>query len=490
MPAADIPLMDHFHAWTFQKKVDGRPLSPAVLNQQTRMRMLLRKAQRFNLDDDAVRLICHLSHQRDRFPAWSFLARLPYDTMWVEFDLHTKIKEFEAMGSLGGARRAQFEPERVAPRLGLLLHRDDPESDSPRWVCHEFYLGNKMTETEHYFGWMTYVFDPEGDTMFPIRGSKFWRQPTLSLLPDFPKDQIGVHLGDADAPAVWVDVDVEHLLCGMFETKKDEDGLSYVAAPDWFVNRSAVIYNPWWQHYIEDRDRERRYRVMIHEARELSGAFRWVITMLATINGLPRDVKPVHQRTGGRTVGMNVLPYFQHNNLSLTIPRDDRVVYARQALDRLARNSRRPQHDVIGHWRVIERGKAKGLCRHMPVMVEHGVGLCERCELLIRWISNHTRGDPTLGIITHDVYNIHGKKRLTKRTDNDGPGTGHHDGTENVSDDSGAHPVDQLGVQRDRQAALADQDADRHAAARDVQRLADPATQPDGDAPGPHSIPQ
>jgi hypothetical protein len=38
-------------------------------------------------------------------------------------------------------------------------------------------------------------------------------------------------------------------------------------------------------------------------------------------------------------------------------------------------------------------------------MVENGLGICERCELLIRWIADQTRGDEALGVVTH-TYDI------------------------------------------------------------------------------------
>jgi hypothetical protein len=42
----------------------------------------------------------------------------------------------------------------------------------------------------------------------------------------------------------------------------------------------------------------------------------------------------------------------------------------------------------------------------MPTIVEHGLGMCENCEMLIRWIKVHKRGDPELGMVEHDLYEV------------------------------------------------------------------------------------
>ena len=86
-----MPLMDAVYGWCFQSTIAGRRLAPEARRIQARYRMLLRGAERFVLDDDAVRLVCELSHERNRLIGWSFLARLPYDTLRIEYDTHVKM---------------------------------------------------------------------------------------------------------------------------------------------------------------------------------------------------------------------------------------------------------------------------------------------------------------------------------------------------------------------------------------------------------------
>ena len=397
----DLSLMDAVHAWTFDPRVNSHPvtgLGKAVLMKQ---RQRLRAAERFVLDDEAVRLVCRLSHEADRLAGWSFLARLPYDTLWIEFSLHVRCDEYEKMGSLN----APFDPEDVSERLGYLLFKDGGGSDA-RWVCHEFQIVNNQPTC----GMFAYVFDPEGDAVVPVKGSDLWRSPTLSLIPGFPRVK-----AKNSATGVTYEIDPEFMLAGIFE----QDAEQHATAPIWFINRSAVIIDPFWNARFGTDKISQHFPTFATELQELRGSLRWLVVLLATINGLPRDVKPAVTRPGKRAVGMNLLPYLQHHNLSIRVPRDNRVVYARRSLDRAARNAQRAWHRVIGHWRVIERGKARDLCRHIPVMVEHGVGMCERCQLLIRWIDSHSRGDPSIGIVDHDAYLIHGHKR--QKTSSDDP---------------------------------------------------------------------
>lgn len=55
-----------------------------------------------------------------------------------------------------------------------------------------------------------------------------------------------------------------------------------------------------------------------------------------------------------------------------------------------------PEHDVVGHWQCIERGKAMAGCHHSPVLRDGDFAICERCHRLIKYIPEHKRGDPTV----------------------------------------------------------------------------------------------
>ena len=393
---AYTPLMDLFHQHTFKAARTERERRVMSV-----YRTKLRQAERFVLDDEAVKLICHLSSEHKKFDGWAFLARLPFDTMWVEFNLHTKVAEFEKMGTL----KEPFREREVSPVIGYLFYRDQPNDKmSCSWVCHQVCV---LEDGGPVLGALDYVFDPEGSAISPMRGSKFWHSPTLSLIPDFPRAQ-----GQDPVTKKLFTFDPEYLLCGDFIAVHNEDGEGAwhdLTVPDWFIPRCAIIEDPWWVQKFSTppRTMKRLRETEVSECKELAGTVRWIVAMLAAFNALPRDLKPVATRPGRKAVGMNSVPYFQHRNLTIKLPRDNRVVWAARQMDRIARNSKRPWHRVSGHWRVVDRGRQIGhICRHLPVEVDHGLGLCERCEMLIRWIPNHTRGDSNIGIIEHDTYRV------------------------------------------------------------------------------------
>jgi hypothetical protein len=430
----DEPLMDEVHRWSFAKPPANCADKPAALRAKQLLRIKLRQAQRFVLDDDAVRLVCHLAHEHKRFEGWSFLAHLPYDVCWFEFDLGTKLQEFYEMGTLP----KPYVAEDCALRVGLLFFKDG-DSAGARWVCHEFYRFHAADGIDMPCGMLTYVFDPEGDPMWPVRGSKFWNSPTLSLIPGFPRVPVHVTARTQDGQSVnlTTEADPEVALCGIFQLDSQShldgkaefqvrvrpDGAlvsdgnveNIVRGPDWFNSRAAVLIDPSWRaHFGERLTDPGVLKRVTAQVQELRGAMRYAICILAAINELPRDVRPVATRPGRRAAGMHMLPYFGHSNLSIQLPRDNRVVWATKHLDHSWRNARRRMHPVRGHWRVIEYGKSTHLCRHLPVMVEPSsdgkgaVGMCERCELMIRWIADQTRGDASIGIVEH-TYKVTGK---------------------------------------------------------------------------------
>jgi hypothetical protein len=419
----DLSFMDRVHDWTFLKRTfQGDPLSREVQAVQARLRAKLRHAQRFIVDDDAIAITAGLSREFKRLEAWSFLSRLPYDCMFLQFNLWHKVESLRALDN-----PPLMEPvdDRTSKILGYLLFRDT-DGPSPVWVAHEFYQNN---EGHPYIGMLAYVFDPEGDTMWPIRGSKFWHSPTLSLRRGFPRLPIRIIANQtADnmkGKSIWCEAAPEIALCGVYDpvgdsapTYEDEKGDlhiegDYLTAPPWFVNRGAVIIDPWWDNFFAARwrdDPDRVHRVISHEMNECRGAMKFLIALLGAINGLPRDVRPIVTRTGKRPVGMHMLPYLGHSHLKLTIPRDNRVIYRRMDHATGVAQTRR-QHYVRGHWRVVERGKrVTFLCRHMPTMVENGLGMCENCEMLIRWIPQALRGDPEKGMVDHEFYDVTTKK--------------------------------------------------------------------------------
>jgi hypothetical protein len=404
----DFKVMDALHAFTFNdRKFKVRPagmagqrgmvipVSPDTHAVQLKLRAKLREAQRFVLDDDAVRLTCNLSLEVKRLPGWSVLARLPYDTCWFEYDVKTKLRELARLDRLNGPL---IERDPMIPdRLGYLMYREQTEGDCQRWIAHFYALHRKIGVAEIVPGMLAFIFDPEGNPMFPVRGSSVWQTPTLSLRPE---------LGDISArESGKYDADPEVVLTGL--PIEGEKGTIIIGDrlenPHWLSGRVAAIVDPWWEANFRTLKMTPHDmgRTVGDEVIENAGHMRWLITMLAAIGGLPRSIRDMHPRPGKHTVGMNQLAYFRSSGLTISIPKGDRVLRAKTLLDKQAKNSLRAWHRVIGHWRVIERGKRTYMCSHSPVLQDHGLALCERCGLLVRRIKAHSRGDPNIGIVDH-----------------------------------------------------------------------------------------
>lgn len=423
-----LPMMDLAHAFTFGKKFDGNALDQRALNVLRKYRMELRRSEKFVLDDDAVRLICDLSVEaveKDKgdslLRGWAYLARLPYDDFWVEMSLHAKVRR---MAELGTLRIEHPNLREISPTIAYQFSRDDESGSPTRWIARDYILFKDRISP----GLLAYVFDPEATELEPVRSSRKWRSTTLSARPEIGK--IPGRLADGSKE---MEVDPEDVLLGTLQkleelsTRQKEATVSMdvvssgIGAPGWLRAKLAAIVDPFWEAYGSRYVGGRVFALIAMEVMEQAGTARWLISMLAAINAIPRDVVPVPARPGRRHVGANVLPYFQHRTLRLRLPRDDRIVHVLEraafAAD-AARNAPRPWHRVRGHWRIVERGVAKGRrrgqawCRHVPAATdEAGLGRCGRCGLLIRWVAQHHRGDPTLGIVEHTYVATTGKGR-------------------------------------------------------------------------------
>jgi len=377
-------LADRLHAMTYERKKHAMRLPPAVLPVQLKYRQRLKQARRFVLDDDAVRLVTQLQHEEKRHEHWAFLARLPYDYIWFEFRTVAKIEESKRLGFLG---EQSIDYRHIPPQSGLLLYRDDEAS--PRWICHCF-CNHPEDSEDVLVASIALLFDPEGDPRTPVLGSAMWKSPTLSLRPGFPKYDCYWE------PGRPIQADAEYILSGTMHA-------------DWRTYRCAAIVDPWWEaayaKYANGQPPGATVTLqdaLDNDVREFASMLMWVMSLLFAINGLPKTTKPINPTRVSYSSGGRLLPFFTHENLSITIPHEEGLMLARKMLDKAARNAEpqhRRWHEVRGHWRVIEFGKRTYLCRHQPVMIESGLGICTRCELLVRWIPAHARGDEALGVV-------------------------------------------------------------------------------------------
>ena len=399
----DSPFMDEVHRATYDfKSAPDVGKLPAVQQVLGRYRQQLRQAERMVLDDDAVRMICQMSHIQNRFDLWSILARLPYDSLWIELDLHVKVKEWERMGTL----RSPFVPADVSKACGYLLQRE-PDSQS-RWVATEWVAVGQSRKDKRLTPALgeypipqpvSFVFDPEGSAIKPVAGSTLWNLPTLSRLDKAMRLPVHMRIEAENDPAkdeLW-EVDPEFGYSGAFEAG---DAETPVKIADWARYKVGAVIEPVWYHSQNPRLMQSVY----NDITERTGALRWLIAALAVINDVPNTRLIKNARPGRMQARAHLVPYFQHHVVTLKIPRGARAFLAvKRALDKSAVVAHRAWHRVRGHWRVIEYGKRLPfICRHEPSESHDGVATCLRCERIIRWIAVQYRGDPALGIIDHE----------------------------------------------------------------------------------------
>jgi hypothetical protein len=379
---------DEIHRATYTHKVFKEEACAAVLR---RYRVALRGAQRIVLDDDAVRLACQLSTQREKLDLWSVLARLPYEKLWIEFDLLVKLKEWARLGTLAHPLDIRDVPR----KCGYLLHLD--AGSETRWVAHEF-VGVEGLKSEHDIlpQPVSFVFDPNGSPLSPVTGSTTWNTLTISKR-DFPRVPVTVW-NRAHTKKTHAHTDIELSFCGDIRVSDEEP---YIVAPDWTLYRVGVVHNPLWAAHMGFGEKAKKCIAM--DAAERTGVFRWLITALAMINDVPKTMKAVRARPGRMSAKLNSIKYFDHHIVTIKVPKGTAVRFASREMTRNAIAAHRARHQVRGHWRIIESGlRTPILCRHEPTEIDGSYAMCQRCERLLRWIPSHHRGDARLGFIKHD----------------------------------------------------------------------------------------
>lgn len=376
--------MDAVHGWTFGRKMRSYRITPESITAQSHYRMALRRAQKYTLDGDALRTVCEASYDQSVLESCCTLARLPYDTMFIELDLHAKL----IYGAESGRMLAPLDLSKCAERMGLLFQKDIPsDTTSARWTVTTFYHSPSMNEA--FPSVLLYTFDPEGAAHSTVKGSSLWGTPPINSDSCFA-------FKDPDGQPVTP----QQLAVGIF-SKIHKKLISR------WVDSSSVSMNPWWRPFpgIET--------TIDQQPTEELGALRWMVVLLGLLNSGIHTTRPRKSMMGTRLVHSHVLPYLQHHEISITLPVPNRISYVKKSINAALHNMPRAWHQVAGHWRCIGRGKrldrrpGQCVCRHEPEMIESGLAICRKCALKLRWINNHSRGDPTVGIVDH-TYAVHG----------------------------------------------------------------------------------
>lgn len=382
-------LYDDVNAWTHlpvDKVVPGLDRDNKV-GKQTLMRYRtdLRQSQRFYLSNDFLEKMMEVSADFEQVKRWTNIARLPYTKMWIEFDCQYKTEISRRRNTL---IHPEDHPDNTFARMGLLLETLDQETGV--WAMTGF-MAEKGKDAEIFPTGMTFFFAPEGPSHICLRPGPPWDRGQ------------GLWHGH---PAEMQIMRYAHIGLGV----TGENGLA--AHPE-FDNRLTLANAPLMAEMIyqsaisskSELSRRQMAEKFGHALRtelfEHAGIVRQVITVLAMMNQVP-TVKHYFPAGGHRLRHRKSIPFLDHNVITLQLPKTKAIPYIVKTLNKESDDRRRNRaHMVRGHFRTIEYGKSSR-CKHAPTMVENGVGICLRCEQMIRWIPEKQRGDASLGWVVHD----------------------------------------------------------------------------------------
>jgi hypothetical protein len=135
-------------------------------------------------------------------------------------------------------------------------------------------------------------------------------------------------------------------------------------------------------------------RTIANILNQMGGAVRRIWALLATVNDIPLLTGEIKASRGFMGRG-SYKRFLDHQTITLRIPIE-------KDLRRFARHvvacARRRAHMVRGHWRMDWRYPPNPLCVHVWTVDQ----ACKHCRGHRLWVSEHKRGDASLGIVMTD----------------------------------------------------------------------------------------
>jgi hypothetical protein len=367
-------LADNVHAWTYvvecpvpsgwlKKRFDEGALS---------LRMAVRKANRFTLDDDFVRQVVRRANvQPEQMLSLSDLANLPFETVFVEFDNTVRLHAQRDMGTM---RDAHLEIDERG-RAGFLFERQD---------------GKPGTFKATYFS----MDDRHATQNWLIGAASYFVDLSDRERPDLFKGG-HEHMREVVEGYPW----------GYAMETDTPEGFKFFATKE-LATRGVVLpetrfMKPLIEHSFGDPSRKDSIgRLFANSVVEGRGDLRFIIAMLAMLNHVPTTYRH-HTAKGWYRQRLRNVPYLDNRTLTIHCGRAKIVNVVDNAFKGMG--SRHRRHEVRGFWRDVEYGKAVR-CAHEPIERDGAYCLCGKCGHLLRWIDFHERGDPTLGWVKHDYH--------------------------------------------------------------------------------------
>lgn len=290
-------------------------------------------------------------------------ARLPHATTWIEWD------EMALANRARAVHGSTLDPNLTPTRSGWLLMQH-PQLDTA-FVGLSFGIGGQRSNAIN-----TEFAGPNELGVCPIG---FAWSTTDSLVPWPPLD-------------VAVDLEKKRriTMAGMLT------GIADYRAPLSVVSAAPFITVP--QNVWATRIRQ--------QIEEQYGMLRYLFALLATINDLPISVTEVRSAKGFVARG-RYRKFLSHSVITLRVPEKRFRALARRSVAML----RRRAHQVRGHWRLDWRFPGARGCDHQWTPMQSNETdarqECRICKARRMWITEHQRGDASLGFVVHDYSVTH-----------------------------------------------------------------------------------
>ncbi len=367
-------------------------------------RHAMRQANKFVLDKEFVEYATTISStcKPEKLLARLPLATLPYETTWIEFDLHTKVRTMRRMHG-----QSDMPEGNVAPRLGVLLERVNDTMATVTMVADgDRFNGITAPNLTGYIystDERTLRFDQVFHGLTPFDAAyRSDRLKGLAGFADVMKDpEAAPTLQRVTRGTLW-----GYAQGGSAIVERPRDMINNVRVPEFLERHGELAFTRFYDFFeIASKTRPTLMQPMSElitsEVTEFSGMMRWLVVVLAMLNEVPTRanfIQPMHTMRAGLT---RRVPAFDFHRLTLRLPKTKAVPYLERKLRNVER--RHKAHKVMAHWRTYLHVEHCLPDEHAwEYDEEHGYALCGKCMAFRRRIHEHVRGDPSLGWVNKE----------------------------------------------------------------------------------------
>lgn len=352
-----LAAMVHEFSYDMPRIMKGKIFEKRALE----LRMLMRQAKRFNIDDEFLKLAVYRSTKEPaRVRQLTDFAATPFPVIFIEHDWYTRVATQYALGTMDAA------PKKENRRMGYLIERVG--DNSLHWRAHKFMEQNQTDrDASLLFGnvdaspfMFSLAFSADGQNMGKIAK---WQGETRAN-PDKPVELSEILWGyDGN---LFAEQRREKDLAALYDLHRMAD-----SGMEQFFLRSAIDSGK--------MSPEMATKAVITDLKESQGDIRFLVTVLAMINVVPVSYKHV-PATGSYKRRLKNIPYMDHSVVTIAAGKRKLIRVVEEAF-RQAERLRHRAHNVRGFFRTYHRGTPE-----------------ERTV----WVKEHVRGDATLGWVRQE----------------------------------------------------------------------------------------